>query len=39
MNDNQDSSQQFAAVVKTLGYVIKQHNSQRGIINPVIGAI
>ena len=34
-----DSYSQYAAVIKTLGNIIKIHSSHRGIINPVIGAI
>lgn len=30
---------QYAAVVKTMGGIIKIHSSHRGIINPVIGAV
>jgi len=36
---NQQAYVQYAAVIKTLGSIIKIHSSHRGIINPVIGAI
>ena len=36
---NQQAYVQYAAVIKTLGSIIKVHSSHRGIINPVIGAI
>jgi hypothetical protein len=30
---------QYAAIIKTLGNVLKTHTSQKGVINPIIGAI
>ena len=39
LDDSAETYLQYAEVVKTLGGIIKQHSSQKGIINPVIGAI
>ena len=39
LDNNSENYPQYVAVIKSLGNVIKQHSSQRSIVNPVIGAI
>ena len=36
---NEETYAQFAAVIKTMGAILKIHSSHRGVVNPVIGAI
>lgn len=36
--DEEEGYIQFAAIVKTLSSVIKMHISQKGVVNPVVGA-
>ena len=39
LDQSQNSYQEFAMIIKSLGGVIKSHNSQRAVVNPVICCI